>query len=213
MQTKQIIVGIVGILGIAVGFAASHFMFSEQTVDLSGRLEVATVLGGDDRPLPQFSLVDHDDKKFTKDNLTGEWSLVFFGFTHCPDICPATLAMLSQVTEDLDTTHADKLGIYMVTVDPERDKPAHLKNYVTYFNKDFVGVTGDTDQLGLVTKSLGAVARIQDHEKGATDYAVDHSSHMALINPKGNLYAIFTAPHEPGQIMHDLKQILDAFDG
>ena len=213
MQTKQIIVGIVGILGIAVGFAASHFMFSEQTVVLSGRLEVATVLGGDDRPLPQFSLVDHDDKKFTKDNLTGEWSLVFFGFTHCPDICPATLAMLSQVTEDLETTHADKLGIYMVTVDPERDKPAHLKNYVTYFNKDFVGVTGDTDQLGLVTKSLGAVARIQDHEKGATDYAVDHSSHMALINPKGNLYAIFTAPHEPGRIMRDLKQILDAFDG
>lgn len=213
MQTKQIIVGIVGILGIAVGFAASHFMFSEQTVDLSGRLDVATVLGGDDRPLPQFSLVDHDDKKFTKDNLTGEWSLVFFGFTHCPDICPATLAILSQVTEDLDTTHADKLGIYMVTVDPERDKPAHLKSYVTYFNKDFVGVTGDTDQLGLVTKSLGAVARIQDHEKGATDYAVDHSSHMALINPKGNLYAIFTAPHEPGRIISDLKQILDAFDG
>ena len=212
MQTKQVIVGIVGILGIAVGFATSHFMLSEQTVDLSGRLEVATVLGGDDRPVPQFSLIDHDEKTFTKDNLTDGWSLVFFGFTHCPDICPSTLAVLSQVTEDLDTTHADKLDVYMVTVDPKRDTPAHLKNYVTYFHKDFVGVTGGADQLGLVTKSLGAVARIQDHEKGAMDYAVDHSSHMALINPKGNLYAIFTAPHEPDRILRDLKQILDAFD-
>ena len=95
------------------------------------------------RELGDFALVDHRDEPFVPARLEGHWSLVFFGFTHCPDICPTTMAFLDRLAGELEGTEAEDTAVFLVSVDPARDTPAQLASYVPYFNPDFTGVTGE----------------------------------------------------------------------
>ena len=139
-----------------------------------------------------FSLTDHHGMPFTRDALTNRWTLIFFGFTHCPDICPTTLAELSELKAQLVDTEANDLQVVMLTVDPARDTPARLADYVPYFHSDFLGVTGEFADILGVAQRLNAPFRKVSEPNGG--YQMEHSANVMLMNPRGDYHGFFRAP-------------------
>ncbi|MFV8835584.1 SCO family protein [Aquisalimonas sp.] len=161
------------------------------------------------REITDFRLVDHSGEPFDNADLQGQWTLLFFGFTHCPDICPMTLAELSRVHAMLeDEGRGDNVRTVFVTVDPARDTPERLEAYVTNFRDDFRGVTGALDDIDVLARDMG-IAHIRHDEEGGTDYAVDHGASVLLVNPDGRFQAMFGSPHRAPEIVEDLKTIVD----
>jgi protein SCO1/2 len=139
-----------------------------------------------------FSLVDHRGEEFTERNLEGDWTLLFFGFTYCPDVCPTTMAFLSQLSESLEGTEAETTEVVMLSVDPARDTVEQLASYVPYFDPDFTGLTGDFPEVLSVARRFNSPFRKVTSDDG--DYQVDHSANVILINPRGDFHGFFRAP-------------------
>jgi protein SCO1/2 len=159
------------------------------------------------RPLPALSLLDQDSRRFDRARLEQRWSLLFFGFTRCPDICPTTLSMLGQVNARLASLPAEQRPqLVLVSVDPEHDSPAQLKSYLRGFDPGFVGVTGEDAAIGELTRSLSVAVTMQSRTAG--DYSVDHTTAIFLIDPRGAWRAVFSSPHSPGVIADDYRRIL-----
>jgi len=163
------------------------------------------------RVIADFQLVDQDGALFSLERLRGKWSLLFFGFTHCPDVCPSALYDLHQVNQAIAGASGGSAGhqVIFVSVDPERDSPARLKEYTAYFDPDFLAVTGSQEQLAALTRQIGVAWRIEPHEAGAENYSVDHSASVMLTDPQGRLHGVFPAPHDAEDIAHDLRALLD----
>lgn len=171
------------------------------------RPEFATVLA-EPRPLPEFSLVDQSGAPFTRERLLGTTSLMFFGFTHCPDICPATLAELASAREQLAASEGAEARlpqIVFVSVDPERDTPEKLAAYVGHFGDGFVGVTGSEEQLRALAQPLGIWF---EKEPLGEDYSVSHSAAVLFIDGKAELRALFGAPHRRDSFVHDVPLLV-----
>jgi protein SCO1/2 len=144
------------------------------------------------RDVGNFSLIDHAGAPFTDDRLEGHWTLLFFGFTHCPDICPTTLSDLAELKQQLQGTEADETVVVMLSVDPARDTPERLSQYVPYFHPDFLGVTGAFESILSVTQRLNAPFRKVTASDGS--YQMEHSANVALMNPRGDYHGFFRAP-------------------
>jgi protein SCO1/2 len=144
------------------------------------------------RDIGEFALVDHHGKPFDPERLKGQWSLVFFGFTFCPDICPTTMAFLNDFMASLEGTEAQDTQVVMVSVDPARDTVEKLASYVPYFNPDFIGVTGEFLEIHRFATALNTPFRKVMGE--GDNYQVDHSANVVLINPKGHYHGFFKAP-------------------
>jgi len=162
------------------------------------------------RVLADFDLVNHHGEHFSLEQLKGRWSLLFFGFTHCPDVCPSALYDLHQVNQTVSARHPDgtPYQIIFVSVDPERDTPQRLQEYVTYFDPEFLAVTGSPQQLAALARQIGVAYRIEPHDPGSTNYTVDHSASVLLTDPQGRLHGLFPAPHDGDKIAQDLLAIL-----
>jgi len=173
-------------------------------------LEQATVLGDAGRALPEFSLTDHAGSAFGPARLEGRWSLLFFGYTHCPDVCPIALSAVRQALAAMPAPPpAEGVGVYFVSVDPARDTLERLREYVTFFDPAFVGVTGEDAELRKLTRALGIVYARTGEGEG---YLVDHSASLLLLSPAGRLYAVLSAPHEAGLIARNLSAIFNAVE-
>lgn len=144
------------------------------------------------RDIGEFALVDHHGKAFDSARLEGHWSLVFFGFTHCPDICPTTMAFLNQFIASLEGTEAENTKVVMVSVDPARDTVEQLETYVPFFNPEFTGVTGDFMDIHRFATALNTPFRKVMEEDGG--YQVEHSANVVLINPRGDYHGFFRTP-------------------
>lgn len=167
----------------------------------------ATYLG-DGRDITEFQLQDHRGDAFTNDDLKGQWTLLFFGFTHCPDVCPMTLAELSRAHDMLDDAGlGGNVQTVFVTVDPKRDTPERLEAYVTNFSDDFLGLTGSMEDIDVLARDLG-IAHIRHDEDGGDDYMVDHGASVLLVNPEGRFQAVFGSPHRAREMVSDLDAIL-----
>ena len=141
------------------------------------------------RALEAFELKVVAEKAFTLENLKGRWSFLFFGYTYCPDICPTTMAALKQMYLLLPPDIQSDTQVVLISVDPERDTPEHLAQYAQAFHPDFIGATGNHNQLSVFTKSFGVVYyKVGDDKE---DYLVDHSSKIFLVDPDGLRHAIF----------------------
>jgi len=157
--------------------------------------------------LNDFELLDQQSNKITKTDFLNHWSLIFVGYSHCPDVCPTTLAVLNQVDGFMLEQNLKSPKIVFLSIDPERDTPQVLKPYVEYFNKAILALTGKPAEIKKMTQQLNAVYR---KAKGASgdikndDYLIDHSSALMLINPNGNLQSILTAPHAPANIIDSI---------
>jgi protein SCO1/2 len=145
------------------------------------------------RKIGDFALIDHHGDAFTTDRLEGVWTLVFFGFTYCPDICPTTMSFLNEFVAALEGTEAADTEVVMVSVDPARDTVEQLAGYVPYFNPDFTGVTGEFLDIHRFATSLNTPFRKVPGQQ-SDDYQVDHSSNVVLINPRGDYHGFFKAP-------------------
>lgn len=164
------------------------------------------------RRLDEFTLVDHEGEPFTREDLQSGWTLVFFGYTFCPDICPVTLASLSRFTDNLseETDYGDDTDVVMVTVDPERDTPERLADYVSYFDEDYRGVTGEYIQIFNFARQLNvAFNYVPQEEEG--EYLVSHSGAIAVINPEGHFHGFFKHPPEPEAMMQTYASMRESY--
>ena len=140
----------------------------------------------------EFSLVDHRGEAFTPGQLEGHWTLIFFGFTHCPDVCPTTLSFLAELKGQLESTEASDTQVVMISVDPARDTVEQLATYVPYFHPDFIGVTGDFIDILNFARTFNAPFRKVTEADGS--YQIDHSANVVLVNPRGDYHGFFKAP-------------------
>lgn len=148
------------------------------------------------KQLTDFNLTQHQGSAFTLAHLKGKWSFIFFGYTHCPDICPVTLTLLHQVKQKLvaHPEYIDDTQYIFVSVDGQRDTPEKLAKYVNYFDPQLIGASGTEQQVNALTRQLGIVY-IRQPETTAGQYFIDHSATIVLINPQGEIAEQFTAPH------------------
>jgi protein SCO1/2 len=152
--------------------------------------------------LPRFQMTDLNGQPYGNDALNGHPSLLFFGYTNCPDVCPATLAMLRDVQHQAPLAG---LRIVFVSIDPERDVPAALREYLAAFSPDFIGLTGGQDALRPLLRSLSADAGRQSLPGGA--YRLSHSATLYLLDTHGRLVAVYSPPLATGVLTADLRAL------
>ncbi|MCW8195533.1 SCO family protein [Proteobacteria bacterium 005FR1] len=148
------------------------------------------------KPIEGFQLVAHTGEAFTREDLTGQWTLLFFGFSHCDGFCPATLALLDSLYGQLEPKIREQTQVVMVSVDPARDTPQVLAEYVPRFNPEFVGVTGDFLPIKLFSNQLhiGFQKSTAEGSAHGDHYQVDHGEQIVLINPEGKYHGFFKPP-------------------
>lgn len=161
------------------------------------------------RNLSPFQLVDYDGNPFGPAQLQDKWSFVFFGYTNCPDVCPATMYQFQQIAKGLqqDARLDASTRFVFISVDPDRDTPQFLKKYVQYYNPAFLGVTGADSELLSLSREMGVIYLRMPNDDNAEDYLIDHSAAILLTNPAGQLAAFFSAPHHASAIISDYKAI------
>lgn len=201
MNPRNLIAAFLLGAAIAAGLTLALRMGAEQAVPIR-----ATVLPAGNE-LPHFTLLDHQGAPIDSSVFEGQWDLVFFGFTHCPDICPATLQVLAQARKQLAANDQEPLPrIVLVSVDPERDTPDIMSKYVAAFGDENLGITGDLAEVGTLTDALGIYFAKAPTDDGS--YSVDHSTVVLVINPAGRFKALFSAPHRVDDLVHDLPLIM-----
>ena len=175
--------------------------------------ELGKILLPEVRELTPFSLTDMNGKPFDLKRLKGKWSFVFFGYTHCPDICPTTLGTLKGTAERLQQSPDDyrDTQFVFVSVDPKRDSLAHLKEYVGYFHPDFIAATADKAQIDQLVRQVGAIYMF-DGDTAGDAYIVNHSASIALVDPEGRWVGRFNPPFRAADIADDFRRVRGYFN-
>jgi protein SCO1/2 len=203
---KRAAAALIVVAGLAAGAGAALLL----TSDDRGRpaLERGTWFETP-RPLPAFALVDQDGRQFGPERLRGSWNFLFFGFVNCPDVCPTTLATLAAVRRALGRRPREpQPGVVFASVDPARDTPATLGNYVRHFDATITGVTGGSAAVDSLTRELGVAVIIGSPDENG-NYSVDHSTSVFLVDPEARVAAIFGAPHDAAVIARDYRRIVE----
>lgn len=201
-RTSRIV--ILAIVAFAGGLLIARALFRpEPTLPQTER---ATVLA-EARALPSLDLVDQDGHALGADFFKDHWTLVFFGFTSCPDICPTTLVALAQATRALaDLPPRERPRVLFVTVDPERDDPARLSAYVRFYDPTFLGATGKPQAIAATASAFGVpYAKVALPDGG---YTMDHGSGLFIVGPSGGIVAYSSAPHEAATIARDYRKVV-----
>ncbi len=168
--------------------------------------QLGLILFEQPRPLSQFALPATRAGVVSNDDLAGHWTVIFFGFTHCPDVCPTTLADAAAAWNKLAQSDQEMVRFWMVSVDPARDQPEHLQRYVEHFDPRMLGVTGDVPALADFARMFNAVfVRVPGPQE---NYQVDHSAHLAVISPAGSFVGILRPPVQAQQIRRTLELLL-----
>lgn len=203
----RLLIAAIVLAGIIAGVAAAQYFRRAQAVP--PELERA-VLFSETRALPEFALVDQAGQPFGPARLRGRWTFLFFGFVNCPDVCPTTLATLAAVRRSLaDLPEAERPGVALVSVDPGRDTPEVLGRYVSHFDPSFAGITGSREAIDVLTSGLGVAVFIGPADADG-NYSVDHTAAIFLVDPDGQVAALFGGPHEAETIARDYRRIVAA---
>ncbi len=179
-------------------------------------MEIEDYLFWQAKDLTDFKLIGADSKTLGLNDLKGKWSFIFFGYIHCPDVCPLTLGILGQafkLMEKNPAAYQEIQGVF-ISVDPKRDTPELAKEYASYFSSKFTGVTGETAQLEAVSRQMSASYSI--HPKATKEsgdaYLVSHTSTIFLVDPQGRLYGKFPPPQTPQEIAEVFIKIRTFYD-
>jgi protein SCO1/2 len=224
MLNSKFIISVAAVAAMSAGFWLSSMQQSgdEESAEQQKQKELAearnnyspiqgTILSPA-RKITIPDLLTDDGEKFTLEDLKGHWSIFFFGYTHCPDICPVTLGVVAQAKKMATRLNHMFPQVVFVSVDPDRDKVEMLADYVQYFDKDFVGVTGDAQMIKALTLQMSVVYMKVPVDNGTASssldnnvYNVDHSSALLLVNPDGKLFAFLNPPHDATTILKDFQ--------
>ena len=196
--------------GLVVAIIVWQFVLRPTEQRLPEQLQATVLPKG--KPIVGLSLKDHNGQLFTEQQFKGKWSFLFFGFTHCPDVCPTTMLVMKAVWAKLPASAraAPQPQLYFVSVDPQRDTPELLKSYATFYNPEFIGITGNNNQLDVLVNQVGALYGYEDGEKEG-EYTVNHSAQIILIDPSGNMRAVFSPPYQADEIVKTFVSIREFF--
>lgn len=160
------------------------------------------------RELGEFKLIDSYSNEFVPEDFKGKWNALFFGFTFCPDICPITMGMLSRIEKEIGLVAENKIRVFLVSVDPDRDSPSQLKIYLENFSDNFVGLTGGIDQIYNFSTRVNAPFTPVINSKNP-NYTVDHYGSIVVINPEGKYAGFFRTPHDQEKIKLGLLELIN----
>lgn len=196
----------IGLMSAAAGISIGSIVSAQRPPPMDSLL-----LLPEPRVLADFELLDGQGQPFSLERLRGRWSLLFFGFTNCPDVCPSALYDLARMNAQLSPQGGNGEAaqrVVFVSVDPERDTPEKLSQYVAYYDPEFIGATGSHAQLAALTAQLGIAYQIEEHDPGAENYQVAHSSSVVLVDPRGQLRGAFSAPLDADRMARDLATLM-----
>ncbi len=192
-RTQKTVFILVALVALVLGLTVNKVLSGKGQGDPTALIDAGIILLPQSRTLPAVKMVDQDGQPVVIDELKGKWSLLFFGYTFCPDICPTTLAQLRQIKSELPKEAVDKLQVVLVSVDPNRDTPQQLKQYLGYFDKDFKGLTASSvEDLQKLANAVSIPFIPADTSK--PNYTVDHSGNLAVIGPDGTQRGFIRAP-------------------
>ena len=195
------------ILAIALGATMAAGIWAAMNLQrTTAQPTTATVLPAGPA-IAAFSLLDHDAQAIDESVFKGQWDLVFFGFTNCPDICPITLQILTAAKRQLSENGQTPLPrIVFVSVDPERDTADKMADYINAFGDGNLGITGDIGELRKLTSGIGIY--FEKHDGDGESYTVDHSAVVIVVDPDGRFHSLFGAPHAIENFVHDLPLLM-----
>lgn len=208
--TKLAMVLVLSVVSMWAGFKLSSLMEAEKQPPI-----IEGTILNPARVLTKFDLMDQRRHEFGIQQFKNKWSLVFIGYTHCPDVCPNTLGILKQAYIDMSALKMELPTVTFVSIDPARDEPEILSDYVYYFDPSFIGVTGEKSQLDNLVKQLSSVYLKAAGASGDIkndDYLYDHSASILVINPKAELQAVFTSPHNKLGIVDGMQKIMGFYN-
>ena len=185
-------------VGIWVGWTTPFF-------GNSAAPEAAGIVFDDPQKIDTVQLVDHAGEEFDVERLQNRWSLIYFGFTNCPDLCPLTLTQFAKLDEELGIEPTPPIQYIFVSVDPDRDTPDQLEAYVEFFLPELIGVTGNSADLEKFASQLAV--GFKAHSDEGENYPVDPSNAILLVNPAAEFQAVFTAPHTTERLAADFRAI------
>ena len=197
---------LVALVALVIGLTVYKVLNTERQLDTAELLDAGIVMLPQGRDMPDVTLTNQDGEAVSMEQLEGRWNLLFFGYTFCPDICPATLAELRQLQRSLPEEVNQRLQPILVSVDPERDTPEQLKKYLDYFGAGFIGLTGPLDDIQTLANAAGVPFIPGDTSK--KDYTVDHGANLALIGPDGRLRGFIRAPMRTEKLAEQLSAVL-----
>ena len=214
--SQKLIIILLALTALAAGVLLSQSLKKPDNVanNSLAQTKIPGLLWPNPKQITPFQLIDQNAKTFDLDSLKDQWSMIFFGYTHCPDICPTTMTLMNSIVNELSEEKQPTPQIIFVTVDPERDTQKHLAEYVTYFNPVFIGLTGSEENIAGLTKQIGILS-MKISNKDSTDeseYLMDHSASILLIGPKARLIGIFSAPHSKADIKQRYLAIRNFID-
>jgi len=199
---------IIALVALVLGIGGSWFAKDSKPI----KLEVGRWFGEQAKPLVDFELHDQNNQPFGERQLKGKWSLLFFGYTHCPDICPISLQAMAEMMEAIDDKHVrEDIQVTFISVDPDRDTPTILKSYVEYFNPTFIGATAALPELKKLTASIGIAHKLEKTSDDQTSYFVSHSGAIVLVNPQAEFSGLFSAPHDALAMARDMTKIIEHY--
>lgn len=197
---------LVAVIALVLGLTVSKVLNAPAQLDPAALADAGIILLPQSRALPALTLSDENGQPQAMDQLKGRWTLLFFGYTFCPDICPTTLAELRQLRSQLPPELLERYRVTMVSIDPQRDTAAQLKQYLGYYRAGFTGLTGELADIQQLASAVSIPFIPGDTSRER--YTVDHSGNLALIGPDGRQRGFIRAPLNPARLAAQLPQLL-----
>lgn len=206
-RTQKTVLVLAAVVALVVGLTVNKVLNSKgDGTDKVALLDAGIVLLPQSRSLPDLTLTNQEGQAVTANQFEGKWSLLFFGYTFCPDICPATLAQMRQLQGMLPAEAKERLRVVLVTVDPHRDTPEQLKKYLAYFDPGFQGLTGSQEDIQKLASAVSIPFIPADTSK--ENYTVDHSGNLVIIGPDGTQRGFIRAPVNVDKLAAQLPGLL-----
>lgn len=207
---RNTIIGCVLFMTLVLGLFINNIVRQPGLTDEQLREEYGTVILPQPRAPSSFRLVRDDGAPFTETDLEGSWTFAYFGFTNCPDICPVTLAVLAQARRELaEDEDLEPFDVALFTVDPERDTPEVLAEFVHYFHPDFFGVTGEHGVLASLAREVSVAFAKVPSEQDPDGYVVDHTGNIVIFNPRGHYHGYIRLPHTTERVLTAYRTLSD----
>ncbi|MBP0940004.1 SCO family protein [Pseudomonas alliivorans] len=206
-RTQKTVFILVAVVALIMGLTINRVLSGKGPGDQTALIDAGVILLPQSRSLPSLSMSDQNGAPVAVDELKGKWTLVFFGYTYCPDICPTTLAQLRDIRTKLPQEAVHNMRVVLVSVDPDRDTPQQLKQYLGYFDPRYIGLTAPVADIQKLASALSIPFIPADTSKPG--YTVDHSGNLALIGPDGRQRGFIRSPLNAQKLVAQLPVLLE----